>query len=198
MLAAQRKRHDSTEADTTTGADPDHPARASTAASSIAGGVSASTTELRLTPRTLQLPEPSAVVQAYLQYAYTLALCTPLQGQVSVLCALLIFARTYGDEQLRVLAVHALHGELAEKPSCAGAVYEAATLAGAKGLQIRALRTMLVSLLFSRHRHPAPTTRLTTPSFNMQYNNPHPSSKPKALALEGTGPGKQAVASSVA
>lgn len=50
--------------------------------------------ELRISPRSLHLPEPSPVVYAALQYFYTLALCTPLQHQVNTLIGLLLFSKT--------------------------------------------------------------------------------------------------------
>ncbi|GAA6019966.1 hypothetical protein JCM10207_003352 [Rhodosporidiobolus poonsookiae] len=99
--------------------------------------------DLRLTPRTLTLPEPSPVVQAFLQYLHTLALSTSLQLHPPVLAALVVFARTYDDVPLRAACVHALHGVLERESAAAPLVYEAATLSGATALQIRSLRTML-------------------------------------------------------
>lgn len=99
---------------------------------------------LRLTPRTLELPERSPVVQAYLEYLHALTLCTPLQLHPPVLAALVVFAKTYSDDALRAWCVHALHGVLEQEASAAPLVYEAATIAGCTALQIRALRTMLV------------------------------------------------------
>ncbi|GAA5901105.1 hypothetical protein JCM6882_006118 [Rhodosporidiobolus microsporus] len=99
--------------------------------------------DLRLTPRTLSLPDPSPVVQAFLQYLYTLALTTPLQLHPPVLAALVVFAKTYGDAALRGACVHALHGVLERESAAAPLVYEAATMGSATALQIRALRTML-------------------------------------------------------
>ncbi|BGP48348.1 hypothetical protein JCM10450v2_004220 [Rhodotorula kratochvilovae] len=112
----------------------------------VNGGESSSTRttdEQRLTPRTLDLPEPSAVVQAFLQYLHTLTLCTPLQLHPPVLSALVVFAKTYDDDALRAWCVHALHGVLEGEAAAAPLVYEAATVAGCTALQIRALRTML-------------------------------------------------------
>ncbi|GAA5820026.1 hypothetical protein JCM3770_001938 [Rhodotorula araucariae] len=105
---------------------------------------STGTTDMqRLTPRTLDLPEPASVVQAFLQYLHTLTLCTPLQLHPPVLAALVVFARTYNDDALRAWCVHALHGVLEGEAAAAPLVYEAATVAGCTALQIRALRTML-------------------------------------------------------
>ena len=103
-----------------------------------------SSTELRLTPRTLNIPEPSPVVQGFLQYLYTLTLCTPLQLSLPVLSALLVFARSYDDANLRALVVHALHEALSSGQWTAASVYEAATLGGCTALQIRSLRIMMV------------------------------------------------------
>ncbi|KAI5477773.1 regulatory protein Ral2 [Pseudohyphozyma bogoriensis] len=102
-----------------------------------------SSTELRLTPRTLNLPEPSSVVQGFLQYLYTLTLCTPLQLTLPVLSGLLVFAKTYNEANLRALVVHALHEAVTTETWSAAAVYEAATLGGCTALQIRTLRLML-------------------------------------------------------
>ena len=110
--------------------------------------------EARLTPRTLQLPEPSSVVLAFLQYLYTLSLCTPLQLELPILSSLLLFSKTYNhppsqDTQdsdsgnLRALVVHALHETLSRDPSKAPAIYEAATLGGCTALQIRALKALM-------------------------------------------------------
>ncbi|BGP16253.1 hypothetical protein JCM10213v2_004251 [Rhodosporidiobolus nylandii] len=99
--------------------------------------------DLRLTPRTLSLPEPSPVVQAFLQYLYTLSLTTPLQLHPPVLAGLVVFAKTYNEAILRGLCVHALHGVLEREGATAPLVYEAATMSGCTALQIRALRTML-------------------------------------------------------
>ncbi|GAA5820360.1 hypothetical protein JCM11251_005592 [Rhodosporidiobolus azoricus] len=99
--------------------------------------------DLRLSPRTLSLPEPSPVVQAFLQYLYTLSLTTPLQLHPPVLAALVVFAKTYHIAMLRAACVHALHGVLDKEGAAAPLVYEAATISGATALQIRALRTML-------------------------------------------------------
>ncbi|BGP32199.1 hypothetical protein JCM10296v2_003979 [Rhodotorula toruloides] len=106
--------------------------------------VSTAAYDLRLTPRTLDLPEASSVVQAFLQYLYTLTLCTPLQLHPPVLAALAIFSRTYEDDALWALCVHALHGVIEKEAQAAPLVYEAATMSGSTALQIRALRTMLL------------------------------------------------------
>ncbi|GAA5840143.1 hypothetical protein JCM9279_002290 [Rhodotorula babjevae] len=113
---------------------------------------------LRLTPRTLELPERSPVVQAYLEYLHALTLCTPLQLHPPVLAALVVFAKTYNDDALRAWCVHALHGVLEQEASAAPLVYEAATIAGCTALQIRALRTMLSSpALRARSAAPPPS-----------------------------------------
>lgn len=59
-----------------------------------AGSRSKELSDLRVSPRSLHLPESSTVVFAALQYFYTLALCTPLQHQVNTLVGLLLFAKT--------------------------------------------------------------------------------------------------------
>lgn len=105
--------------------------------------------------RTLVLPEPAAVVRAFVHYLATRQL--PLQP-ASVWPALLVFAHRYGEHELQGLCMHALHHVLDEvdrgnvrrgstvgRPSL-GQVYEAATLGGCLGLQIRALRALMVSL----------------------------------------------------
>lgn len=100
--------------------------------------------EIRLTPRTLNLPEASPVVQAFLQYLYTLTLCTPHQFNLPVLTSLLVFAKTYDEANLRALCVHALHETLSGGQWSAAQVYEASTLGGCTALQIRALRVLMV------------------------------------------------------
>lgn len=139
MVAVQQKRIDAQnefDLDASISEDLD-PTRSPTSAKS-------STTELRLTPRTLNLPEPSPVVQAFLQYLYTLTLCTPLQFDLPVLTALLVFARSYDEGNLRALCVHALHETLSSGQWSGAQVYEAATLGGCTALQIRALRVLMV------------------------------------------------------
>ncbi|BGP40240.1 hypothetical protein JCM10449v2_004198 [Rhodotorula kratochvilovae] len=143
-------------------ADSAAAAAASDAAESsdeVNGGESSSTRttdEQRLTPRTLDLPEPSAVVQAFLQYLHTLTLCTPLQLHPPVLSALVVFAKTYDDDALRAWCVHALHGVLEGEAAAAPLVYEAATVAGCTALQIRALRTMLSNPALRARPSPRP------------------------------------------
>lgn len=83
-------------------------------------------------------------MQGFLQYLYTLTLCTPLQLSLPVLSALLVFARTYEDPNLRALVVHALHEALSSGQWTAASVYEAATLGGCTALQVRSLRIMMV------------------------------------------------------
>ncbi|KAM0749811.1 hypothetical protein T439DRAFT_290018 [Meredithblackwellia eburnea MCA 4105] len=145
ILAAQKKNQ-------TSQAEAEASAMATATASPVEGppptpssrsSNSRSSTELRLTPRTLNLPEPSPVIQGFLQYLYTLTLCTPLQLSLPVLSALLVFAKTYEEPNLRALVVHALHEALSSGQWTAATVYEAATLGGSTALQIRALRIMM-------------------------------------------------------
>jgi len=165
MLAAQQRRHDpdagadgdgQNQKQTQNGADLPVPAPDSRRPSLGTSGAPGS--ELRLTPRTLHLPHASAVVLAFLQFLYTRALCTPLQLQPDVLCALLVFARAYGENDLRALCVHGLHGVLRAEaaagaraaarggaPASAEGVFVAASLGGAGGLRMAALRGMMVS-----------------------------------------------------
>lgn len=98
---------------------------------------SANISELRTSPRTLEMPESSPVVFAALQYFYTLSLCTPLQHQLNVLVGLLLFSRTYDIPNLRALVVHGLHSILGSQqgPQSAGQIYEASTL-GTGGLSV--------------------------------------------------------------
>lgn len=147
IIATQQKRFDAQteelDADTTvqTPATVDPPLPRSPTKSSA---------DLRLTPRTLNLPESSAVVQGFLQYLYTLTLCTPHQLSLPVLTGLLVFAKSYDVGKLRALVVHALHQALGGGQWNAAAVYEAATFGGCHALQIRALMLMMVSSLVSR------------------------------------------------
>ena len=92
---------------------------------------SANISELRTSPRTLEMPESSPVVFAALQYFYTLSLCTPLQHQLNILIGLLFFSRSYDVPNLRALVVHALHSALGSQQGAHGAaqqIYEASTL----------------------------------------------------------------------
>ncbi|KAL1409730.1 hypothetical protein Q8F55_003727 [Vanrija albida] len=91
----------------------------------------------RLAPDGLHLPEPLPVCVALIQYFYTLSLATPLQTRSPVLTALLFLAKQYKIERLQRLVVHALHSRL--DTSIALGVYEVATLAAERNLQIRAL-----------------------------------------------------------
>lgn len=91
----------------------------------------------RLGPDGLHLPEPLPVCVALIQYFYTLSLATPLQTRSPVLTALLFLAKQYKIERLRQLVVHALHSRL--DTTIALGVYEVATLAAERNLQIRAL-----------------------------------------------------------
>ena len=108
----------------------------------------------KLNPRTLLLPSPSPLVQAFLQYLDTHVLSTPLQLSLPIRSSLLLFSKTYRVDNLRALVVHALHEALASGGWTAAAVYEAATLGGATALQIRALKMMMVrpSLFLSTHK----------------------------------------------
>ncbi|KAL1692896.1 hypothetical protein GGG16DRAFT_89620 [Schizophyllum commune] len=107
----------------------------------------------RLMPRSFNVPAPYPVVVALLQYLYTLALVTPLQHAPAVLSQLLILSRVCADDgeegeeesggmaHLRALVRHAMHCALGNSNSVG--VYEVATLCGERGLQIRALRTVM-------------------------------------------------------
>lgn len=102
--------------------------------------------DVRLTPRELLLPEHSDVALSALQYFYSLSLSTPLQHQLGNLVGLLVFSKTYDIPNLRALAVHALHCQLATSTgsgTMTAQVYEAATLSGALALQIRSLKTLM-------------------------------------------------------
>ncbi|SCV67478.1 BQ2448_5089 [Microbotryum intermedium] len=157
MMAAQQRRvdaahnHNSSNGDYSDDPNNNHVVEDDTTLLVQASEIAlSSTTELRLSPRTLDIPEPSIVVQAYLQYLYTLTLCTPLQLDPAVLGALLAFAKTYDDEPLRALVTHALHDVLdrhseGERSASAALVYDAATLGGCMALQIRALRILMRS-----------------------------------------------------
>jgi hypothetical protein len=112
-------------------------------------GASANLQDLRISPRTLHLPEPSPVALALLQYLYTLSLCTSHQHQLPILTSLLLFSRTYQLHNLRALVTHALHGCLSEGSGSAAHIYEAATLSGCVALQVRSLKHMMVRVSLS-------------------------------------------------
>jgi len=134
-----------------------------TTTTSTTTGNDSSSEATRLIPRTLNLPEPSSTVLGFLQYLYTLSLCTPLQLSLPVLNSLLIFSQNYKQDDLKSLCVHALHEELTKEElfiktgggstatgsagsgsgSVAPAIYEAATLGGCTALQIRALKCLM-------------------------------------------------------
>ncbi|KAF8349265.1 galactose oxidase [Amanita rubescens] len=97
----------------------------------------------RLTPRTFQLSEPFPITLAFLQYFYAQALITPLQHAPAVLSQLLVLSTVYSLPHLEVLVRHAMHRMLSNSTSVA--VYEVATLCGCRSLQIRALKTVMVS-----------------------------------------------------
>ncbi|GAA5992678.1 hypothetical protein JCM11641_003906 [Rhodosporidiobolus odoratus] len=149
VKAAQQRREEEKEIHevavlTEEGAGDDAVEQDSTSSQVVTPAASAAAADdLRLTPRTLSLPTPSSVVQAFLQYLYSLSLSTPLQLHPPILAALLVFAKTYGDAPLRGLCVHALHGVLERDSAAAPLVYEAATVSGCTALQVRALRSML-------------------------------------------------------
>ncbi|ODO10405.1 hypothetical protein I350_01000 [Cryptococcus amylolentus CBS 6273] len=96
-------------------------------------------TPARLSPSTLTLSEPFPVCVALVQYFYTLSLSTPLQNRAPILSALLFIGKQYGLERLVRLVVHALHGRLEGGGGAAVGIYEIATLAGERDLQVRAL-----------------------------------------------------------
>ncbi|KAI8361319.1 hypothetical protein B0O80DRAFT_380359, partial [Mortierella sp. GBAus27b] len=93
--------------------------------------------------KTLTLPEPYTVVQAFLQYLYTDHLVTAQQHHSQVLSQLLLLADMYGLDRLRDLATHALHQML--NMSTAAMVYETAALSQQTGLQIRSLKVMIAA-----------------------------------------------------
>ncbi|TIC72683.1 galactose oxidase [Wallemia mellicola] len=99
--------------------------------------------EQRLLSKTLTIPESPTVVRALLEWFYTSALVTPLQLSQPVLAALLGLSRTYGLESLEKDVKHAMHMEL--EPATAVQIHEAATLCGARMLQIRALKMVMSS-----------------------------------------------------
>ena len=99
--------------------------------------------EQRLMSRTLNIPESPTVIKALLEWFYTSALVTPLQLSQNVLASLLGFSRTYGLEALENDVKHAMHSQL--EPATAVQIHEAATLCGARMLQIRALRIVMAS-----------------------------------------------------
>ncbi|TIB19622.1 hypothetical protein E3P89_03802 [Wallemia ichthyophaga] len=102
-----------------------------------------SVAEQRLLSKTLTIPESPTVVKALLEWFYTSALVTPLQLAQPVLASLLGFSRTYGLEPLERNVKHAMHVEL--EPATAVQIHEAATLCGARMLQIRALKMVMSS-----------------------------------------------------
>lgn len=127
--------------------------------------------DVRVTARTLHLPESSDIARALVEYLYTQALCTPHQHQLPVLVGLLVLARAYDLPNLFALVTHALHGVLGG-PAAATApaqIYEAATLAGALALQVRSLKQLmvrcgLVHRLQRQHLLTAPAQNANRPS----------------------------------
>ncbi|WVQ70526.1 hypothetical protein IAR50_000045 [Cryptococcus sp. DSM 104548] len=113
-------------------------------------------TPARLTPSTLTLPEPFPICVALVQYFYTLSLSTPLQNRAPILTGLLFLGKQYGLERLVRLVLHSLHGRL-DAGNAVG-IYEIATLAGERDLQVRALNVIHSAKSGSRsHRsHPEP------------------------------------------
>ncbi|KIL67898.1 hypothetical protein M378DRAFT_73224 [Amanita muscaria Koide BX008] len=99
----------------------------------------------RLTPRAFHLSEPFPITLAFLQYFYAQALITPLQHAPAVLSQLLVLSTLYNLPHLENLVRHAMHRMLSNSTSVA--VYEVATLCSCKSLQIRALRTVMVSFV---------------------------------------------------
>jgi hypothetical protein len=98
----------------------------------------------RLTPRAFYLTEPYPIVLAFAQYFYTRALVTPLQHAPAVLSQLLVLSSLYELQELQNLCVHAMHRALSKSTSVG--VYEVATLTSCRSLQIRALKTVMVSI----------------------------------------------------
>ncbi|KAF7303655.1 hypothetical protein MIND_00594900 [Mycena indigotica] len=76
------------------------------------------------------------VVQALVQYLYSLSLSTSLQRAPAVLSHLLLIATEFRMSYLQALVKHAMHLALSE--ATAAGVYEVAALCGCRGLQIRA------------------------------------------------------------
>jgi hypothetical protein len=97
---------------------------------------------LKVEPQTLQLAEPYPVCKALLEYLYTCDLVTPLQHRAPILSALLILAKQYELEDLKRKVVYAMHERLSGS-NCLG-IYEIASLCACTGLQVRALRMVLV------------------------------------------------------
>ncbi|GAA5961620.1 hypothetical protein JCM21900_002827 [Sporobolomyces salmonicolor] len=145
VLAAQQKRAADAQAESEVGSIAEGQGEQASSTSTPPSTATGAADEARLTPRTLNLPEPCATVQAFLQYLYTLTLCTPLQLQLPILSSLLVFARTYDEPNLRALVVHALHELLSREGGAAPVVYEAATLGGCTALQIRALKVLMAT-----------------------------------------------------
>ncbi|GAA6010553.1 hypothetical protein JCM11491_002963 [Sporobolomyces phaffii] len=152
VVAAQQKRaHDASLDNSEAGSFKSSPAidtgggGSEVARSTTTTATTAADSEARLTPRTLNVPEPSAVVVAFLEFVYTLTLCTRRQLELPVLAALLIFAKTYDEDNLRALVVHALHETLSNDSTLAPAIYEAATLGGCTALQVRALKCLMAA-----------------------------------------------------
>ena len=105
--------------------------------------VSKKQTGPRLTSRTLAWTEPYSVSLAFLQYLYSFSLTTTLHRAPPILSHLLVLSTDYNIPHLRTLVVHAMHSFL--NPSTSLGVYEIATLCGCQGLQIRALKYVMVS-----------------------------------------------------
>lgn len=135
----------------------------------------------QITPRRLHLPHPVVLVQAFLEYIYTLDLVTPLHHSPAILASLLVFATTYELDHLRMLTVHGLHRHLnpshlahphGSKGSSSstssignvvGLIYEAATLSGCMALQIRSLKAIIAN----QHKHFSNSRALHSSSSNI-------------------------------
>lgn len=106
------------------------------------GQIPADSTRAPVTCRSLQLPFSLSVIQALLQYLYTLTLLTPLQHSLPVLLSLLPLSLTYALPDLRTLVVEALALKL-EKGEGVGSIYEMLSLTGEWELQLVALRGLM-------------------------------------------------------
>ncbi|EGG01494.1 uncharacterized protein MELLADRAFT_117785 [Melampsora larici-populina 98AG31] len=135
----------------------------------------------QITPRRLHLPHPVILVQAFLEYIYTLELLTPLHHSPAILGSLLVFATTYKIDHLRMLTVHGLHRYLnpahlaypngtkssgsstSSIGNAVGLIYEAATLSGCMALQIRSLKAIIAN----QHKHFSNTRALHSSGSNV-------------------------------
>ncbi|CAO1632407.1 unnamed protein product [Parajaminaea phylloscopi] len=85
--------------------------------SGMTDALSPHSVDCRFLPRQLEIPEPSPVVLALLQFFYTQCFCTPLQRHPAIVASCLILSRIYAlEDSLGIWARHAaldlLNGEL--------------------------------------------------------------------------------------